>query len=57
LWHWITAVFTARIYIYTLYFLCDFVFLKGREEGAEIDEWEDPEFEVYHVTDRFGFIQ
>ena len=30
---------------------------QGREEGAEIDEWEDPELEVYHVTDRYGFIQ
>jgi len=30
---------------------------KGREDGAEIDQWEDPTFEVYHVTDRYGFIQ
>ncbi|XP_069105122.1 USP6 N-terminal-like protein [Argopecten irradians] len=29
---------------------------KGREEGAEIDPWEDPTLEVYHVTDRYGFI-
>ncbi|KAL3881409.1 hypothetical protein ACJMK2_027854 [Sinanodonta woodiana] len=29
---------------------------KGREEGAQIDPWEDPAFEVYHVTDRYGFI-
>lgn len=29
---------------------------KGREEGAEIDPWEDPSFEVYHATDRYGFI-
>ncbi|KAG1683112.1 USP6 N-terminal-like protein [Nymphon striatum] len=29
---------------------------KGREEGAQIDSWEDPAFEVYHVTDRYGFI-
>lgn len=28
----------------------------GREEGASIDPWEDPDFEVYHVTDRYGFI-
>uniref|UniRef100_A0A0N7ZD79 Rab-GAP TBC domain-containing protein n=1 Tax=Scylla olivacea TaxID=85551 RepID=A0A0N7ZD79_SCYOL len=28
----------------------------GREEGAVIDPWEDPEFEVYHSTDRYGFI-
>uniref|UniRef100_A0A182P766 Rab-GAP TBC domain-containing protein n=1 Tax=Anopheles epiroticus TaxID=199890 RepID=A0A182P766_9DIPT len=25
---------------------------KGREPGAEIDPWEDPQFEVYHQTDR-----
>lgn len=29
---------------------------KGREEGAQIDPWEDPSFEVYHSTDRYGFI-
>ena len=29
----------------------------GREEGAQIDEWEDPGFEVYHKKDRYGFIQ
>lgn len=28
----------------------------GREEGAQIDPWEDPAFEVYHSTDRYGFI-
>jgi len=41
----------------SLYVLCTFVCHQGREEGAEIDEWEDPEFEVYHITDRYGFIQ
>ncbi|XP_047096814.1 USP6 N-terminal-like protein isoform X1 [Schistocerca piceifrons] len=29
---------------------------KGRENGAQIDPWEDPAFEIYHVTDRHGFI-
>lgn len=29
---------------------------RGREQGAEIDPWEDPGFEVYHQTDRYGFI-
>lgn len=29
---------------------------RGRE-GAEIDPWEDPGYEVYHTTDRYGFIQ
>ncbi|XP_039314110.1 USP6 N-terminal-like protein [Solenopsis invicta] len=28
---------------------------RGRE-GAEIDPWEDPGYEVYHTTDRYGFI-
>lgn len=28
----------------------------GREPGANIDPWEDPGFEVYHQTDRYGFI-
>lgn len=29
---------------------------QGRDGGAEIDPWEDPGFEVYHATDRYGFI-
>ncbi|GFG29869.1 hypothetical protein Cfor_12130 [Coptotermes formosanus] len=29
---------------------------RGREDGAQIDPWEDPGFEIYHVTDRYGFI-
>lgn len=28
----------------------------GRDETNHIDPWEDPGFEVYHVTDRYGFI-
>ncbi|XP_063241024.1 USP6 N-terminal-like protein isoform X2 [Bacillus rossius redtenbacheri] len=31
-------------------------YARGREEGAPIDPWEDPGFELYHVTDRYGFI-
>lgn len=31
--------------------------LQGRDNGATIDPWEDPEFEVYMVTDRYGFLQ
>lgn len=30
---------------------------QGREEGAEIDPWEDGDFIVYKVTDRYGFLQ
>jgi hypothetical protein len=30
---------------------------RGREDGAQIDPWEDPAFEIYHATDRYGFIQ
>jgi hypothetical protein len=29
----------------------------GRKDGAIIDPWEDPSFEIYHVLDRYGFIQ
>lgn len=29
---------------------------RGREAGADIDPWEDPAYEVYHQTDRYGFI-
>uniref|UniRef100_UPI00358FA803 USP6 N-terminal-like protein isoform X2 n=1 Tax=Myxine glutinosa TaxID=7769 RepID=UPI00358FA803 len=29
---------------------------KGREEGATIDPWEDCDFRLYKVTDRFGFL-
>ncbi|OXB56914.1 hypothetical protein ASZ78_010643 [Callipepla squamata] len=29
---------------------------KGRQEGAAIDPWEDADFTLYKVTDRFGFL-
>jgi len=29
---------------------------RGRENAEQIDPWEDPAFEIYHVTDRYGFI-
>lgn len=29
---------------------------KGRQEGVEIDPWEDADFSIYKVTDRFGFL-
>ena len=31
--------------------------VQGREDESEIDPWEDPSFELYHVTDRYGFLQ
>ncbi|XP_068022767.1 USP6 N-terminal-like protein [Melanerpes formicivorus] len=30
---------------------------KGRQQGAHIDPWEDADFTLYKVTDRFGFLQ
>ncbi|NXM59643.1 US6NL protein, partial [Illadopsis cleaveri] len=30
---------------------------KGRQEGVQIDQWEDADFTLYKVTDRFGFLQ
>uniref|UniRef100_S4RE60 Rab-GAP TBC domain-containing protein n=1 Tax=Petromyzon marinus TaxID=7757 RepID=S4RE60_PETMA len=29
---------------------------QGREDGVEIDPWEDADFRIYRVTDRFGFL-
>uniref|UniRef100_A0AAQ4S9I0 USP6 N-terminal-like protein n=2 Tax=Gasterosteus aculeatus aculeatus TaxID=481459 RepID=A0AAQ4S9I0_GASAC len=29
---------------------------KGRQEGADIDPWEDANYSIYKVTDRFGFL-
>ncbi|XP_065611172.1 USP6 N-terminal-like protein [Cyrtonyx montezumae] len=29
---------------------------KGRQAGAAIDPWEDADFTLYKVTDRFGFL-
>ncbi|XP_053305655.1 ubiquitin carboxyl-terminal hydrolase 6-like [Spea bombifrons] len=29
---------------------------KGRQQGAQIDPWEDADFALYKVTDRFGFL-
>ncbi|XP_066177112.1 uncharacterized protein [Sylvia atricapilla] len=29
---------------------------KGRQEGVQIDQWEDADFTLYKVTDRFGFL-
>ncbi|XP_021462492.2 USP6 N-terminal-like protein isoform X2 [Oncorhynchus mykiss] len=28
----------------------------GRQEGVEIDPWEDADYCIYRVTDRFGFL-
>lgn len=28
----------------------------GREEGAKIDDWEDPKNEIFHIQDRYGFL-
>ncbi|KAM6937562.1 uncharacterized protein FYW49_021308 [Xenentodon cancila] len=29
---------------------------KGRQEGVKIDPWEDADYTIYKVTDRFGFL-
>uniref|UniRef100_A0A671RES9 USP6 N-terminal-like protein n=1 Tax=Sinocyclocheilus anshuiensis TaxID=1608454 RepID=A0A671RES9_9TELE len=30
---------------------------KGRHEGVHINPWEDADYSIYKVTDRFGFLQ
>ncbi len=34
--------------------LCIF---QGRDAGFQIDPWEDADYSIYRVTDRFGFLQ
>ncbi|KAM9377884.1 uncharacterized protein KZ484_010174 isoform 2-T2 [Pholidichthys leucotaenia] len=29
---------------------------KGRQEGINIDPWEDADYSIYKITDRFGFL-
>ncbi|XP_023271207.1 USP6 N-terminal-like protein [Seriola lalandi dorsalis] len=29
---------------------------KGRQEGVKIDPWEDADYSIFKVTDRFGFL-
>ncbi|XP_056134843.1 USP6 N-terminal-like protein [Lampris incognitus] len=31
-------------------------YVTGRQEGVEIDPWEDADYNIYRVTDRFGFM-
>ena len=26
-------------------------------DGKDVDPWENPDFELYKITDRYGFIQ
>ena len=30
---------------------------RGREEGAEVPQWENPNLDVYKCKDRYGFMQ
>lgn len=30
---------------------------QGRQEGVSIDPWEDADYSIYKVMDRFGFLQ
>ena len=30
---------------------------QGREDGALIEDWEDPDLSIYKSTDRYGFMQ
>ncbi len=37
--------------------LCLSSCLQGRQGGVEIDPWEDADYSIYKVIDRFGFMQ
>lgn len=34
-----------------------FDFFQGRQEGVKIDPWEDADYSICKVIDRFGFLQ
>ncbi|KAJ3593920.1 hypothetical protein NHX12_006253 [Muraenolepis orangiensis] len=36
--------------------VCVCVCVQGRQGGVDIDPWEDADYSVYRVTDRFGFM-
>lgn len=40
-----------------LLIVCVCVCLQGRQGGVEIDPWEDADYSIYKVIDRFGFMQ
>jgi len=44
------------VFIWYLSVYLSVLWMQGHEE-AHIDPWEDPSFDIYHTTDRYGFIQ
>jgi len=42
--------------VFVWHFHVSVLWMQGHE-GAYIDPWEDPSFDIYHTTDRYGFIQ
>lgn len=47
-----TAFFTVNVYSHSVAWK-----LQGRDEGAVIEDWEDPDLSIYKSTDRYGFMQ
>ena len=48
---------TCASLILTFFPVFNAVFSQGREEGAVIENWEDPDLSIYKSTDRYGFMQ
>ena len=40
-----------------IFYIQYYFLFKGREEGAVIEDWEDPDLSMYKSTDRYGFMQ
>ena len=47
----------AIIHVHVYYCHFDCVIDQGRDEGAVIEDWEDPDLSLYKSTDRYGFMQ
>lgn len=54
--HW-CIVFLLTVLAELLIWLYGIWVFQGRQEGVKIDPWEDADYNIYKVTDRFGFLQ
>lgn len=52
--HWCNVFLLTAEFLKWLY---GFWVFQGRQEGVNIDPWEDADYSIYKVTDRFGFLQ
>uniref|UniRef100_A0A3P8RLY7 Si:ch211-288d18.1 n=1 Tax=Amphiprion percula TaxID=161767 RepID=A0A3P8RLY7_AMPPE len=50
------CIVAAFLFVSMKLSLCVFLCFQGRQGGVEIDPWEDADYSIYKVIDRFGFM-